>query len=58
MELEPRDIDLLLNGADSLASSWRLRQLKARLRKHPEMKAVAERYRGSKHQASNPQTGD
>lgn len=35
--LDARDIDLLVNGPMSLASSWRLRQLRNQLNKDPEI---------------------
>ena len=35
--LDARDVDLLVNGPNSLASSWRLRQLRNQLNRDPEI---------------------
>lgn len=42
--LDARDIDLLVNGPMSLASSWRLRQLRNQLNKDPEIIEVQQSY--------------
>ena len=43
-KLDARDIDLLVNGAHSLASSWALRQLRKELNNDPEIIEVQKRY--------------
>ena len=42
--LDARDVDLLVNGPNSLASSWRLRQLRNQLNRDPEIIEVQKRY--------------
>ena len=43
-QLTDRELDLLVNGANSLASSWRLRSLRAEIKKDPGVIAAGERY--------------
>ena len=53
MELDPRDVDLLLFGPNSLASSWRYRALRQKLMNHPEVIAAGKKY-GRKDPPHNP----
>ena len=43
-KLTDRELNLLVNGANSLASSWRLRALRAEIKKDPGVIAAGERY--------------
>ena len=43
-ELDARELDLLANGANSLASSWRLRQLRNEIRRDPDVVAAGKKY--------------
>ena len=43
-QLTPREIDLLIHGANSLASSWHLRALKKELKNDPEVIEAGKKY--------------
>ncbi len=43
-QLTPREIELLLNGANSLASYWRLRALRKELQNDPEIIEAGKKY--------------
>ena len=43
-ELTPRELDLLVNGAHSLASSWQLRSLVKKIKNDPEVIEAGKRY--------------
>ncbi len=43
-KLTPREVDLLLNGAHSLGSHWRLRALRKELQNDPEVIEAGKKY--------------
>ena len=43
-KLTDRELDLLVNGANSLASSWKLRALIEEIRKDPDVIAAGKEY--------------
>ena len=43
-KLTDRELDLLVNGANSLASSWKLKSLIEEIKNDPGVLAVGERY--------------
>lgn len=53
-QLTDRELDLLVNGPNSLASSWLLRSLKAEIRKDPGVIAAGQKYGRNTPSIGNP----